>query len=183
MTISASDREQFTDAVAVANIPTLLMVLVQMSGDMYWLDPPYRPSRGNGLGDNDSGGLPEDIQAEVRTAALEAMIRWRTGEPIAIPDPSPHLLVQMLSTAMGEQVPPEYGSFTASQFGHRPLADEQISVPEGFHVLIIGAGISGICAAANLKAVGVPFTILEKNPTVGGVWLENRYPGAGVDTP
>ncbi len=183
MTISTNDREQFTDAVAVANIPTLLMVLVQMSGDMRWLDPPYRPSRGNGLGDNDSGGLPEDIQAEVRTAALAAMIRWRTGEPIAIPDPSPDLLVQMLSTAMGEPVPSEYGSFTASQFGHRPLADEQIPLPEGFHVLIIGAGISGICAAVNLKAAGVPFTILEKNSTVGGVWLENRYPGAGVDTP
>ena len=78
MTISTNDREQFTDAVAVANIPTLLMVLVQMTGDMRWLSPPYCPSRGNGLGDNDSGGLPEDIQTEVRTAALEAMIRWRS---------------------------------------------------------------------------------------------------------
>ena len=43
--------------------------------------------------------------------------------------------------------------------------------------------MSGICSGVNLKAAGVPFTILEKNSTVGGVWLENRYPGAGVDTP
>ena len=25
--------------------------------------------------------------------------------------------------------------------------------------------------------------MVERNPTVGGVWWENRYPGAGVDTP
>ena len=25
--------------------------------------------------------------------------------------------------------------------------------------------------------------MLERNPTVGGTWLENHYPGAGVDTP
>jgi len=31
--------------------------------------------------------------------------------------------------------------------------------------------------------MGIPFVILEKNPTAGGTWLENRYPGCAVDTP
>jgi 4-hydroxyacetophenone monooxygenase len=176
-------REQLSQAVMVANIPTLLMVLVQMTGEMHWLQPPYRPSRGAGLGDNDTGGLPENIQDEIRAAALAAILACRDGKPVAIPDPSPELLVEMLSTAMGEPVPAEYGNFTASQLGHRPVSDEKIPVPEGFHVLVVGAGVSGICAAVNLKAAGIPFTVVEKNATVGGVWLENRYPGAGVDTP
>ncbi len=30
---------------------------------------------------------------------------------------------------------------------------------------------------------GITFEVCERNATVGGVWLENRYPGAGVDTP
>ena len=180
---NSEERVQFTNAIADANIPTLLMVLVQMTGDTMWLQPPYRPSKGSGLGDNDSGGLPENIQQEIRSAALDAIMAWRGGRALAIPDPKPELLVEMLSAAMGEPVPPEYGAFTSSQLGLRPVSSEQMPVPDGFHVLIVGAGVSGICTAINLKAAGVPFTILEKNPTVGGVWLENRYPGAGVDTP
>ncbi len=181
--MNTADHQQFRDAVAVANIPTLLMVLVQLTGELRWLQPPYRPSRGNGLGDNDSGGFSDSIQDEIRTATLDAILAWRDGQPVAIPDPSPELLVDMLSCAMGEPVPPEYGTFTSSLLGHRPVSDEAIPVAEDFHVVIVGAGVSGICAAVNLKAAGIPFTILEKNATVGGVWYENRYPGAGVDTP
>lgn len=180
---TAQTRADFAAAVAIANIPTLLMVLAQMTGDPRWLKPPYRPSRSIGLGDNDSGGLPEEIQREVRDAALEAILAWRAGKPLAIANPDPEQLVDMLSVAMGEEVPPEYGAFTAELFGHRPLRQDPIPVPEDFRVLVIGAGVSGLCAAAYLKAAGVPFTVLEKNATVGGVWLENHYPGAGVDTP
>ena len=183
MTISTHDRELFAQAVAVANVPTLLMVILQMTGDTRWLKVPYRPSRGNGLGDNDTGGLPEEIQREIRGAALQAIVAWREGQPLAIPQPSHALLVEMLSWAMGEPVPPEYGEFTAAHLSRHRLTDQNISFPDGFQVLIVGAGVSGICAAVNLKAAGVPFSIIEKNDTVGGVWLENRYPGAGVDTP
>jgi 4-hydroxyacetophenone monooxygenase len=48
---------------------------------------------------------------------------------------------------------------------------------------VVGAGMSGLCAAAKLKDAGVPFTVLEKNDAVGGTWYENTYPDCGVDTP
>ena len=80
-TVSAEDRRLLADAVAVANIPTLLMVLVQMTGDLAWLEPRYHPSRGQGLDDNDSGGLPEDVQQEIRDAALTAILDCRAGKP------------------------------------------------------------------------------------------------------
>ena len=172
------------DAIAIANIPTLLMVLVQLTGDDRWIRDPYRPSRAGGMGDNDTGGLSPALQAEIRAAALAAIESWHDGTPVAIPEPGPELLVEMLSWAMGEAAPPEYGRMTGAQLG-LPQAQPTtpLRVPDGFHVLIIGAGVSGMCAAVSLQRAGVPFTILEKHTTVGGVWWENRYPGAGVDTP
>jgi len=177
-------------AVAVANIPTLLMVLVQLTGEQRWLDDPYRPSRARGMGDNDTGGLPADVQQKIRDAALEAITAWQDGRPVAIPEPSPEMLVRMLSWAMGEDVPDEYGTFIAAQLRVQGIDDDPIRadevpthVPAGFEVLVIGAGASGLCAAYNLQRAGIPFRIVEKNATVGGTWWENRYPGAGVDTP
>ena len=52
-----------------------------------------------------------------------------------------------------------------------------------FSVVVIGAGIGGLNAAVHLKRAKIPFTVLEKNPGIGGTWWENRYPGARVDSP
>jgi cation diffusion facilitator CzcD-associated flavoprotein CzcO len=51
-------------------------------------------------------------------------------------------------------------------------------------VLILGAGMSGLCMAVQLKRAGIDdFVILEKQPGLGGTWWDNRYPGAHVDVP
>lgn len=50
-------------------------------------------------------------------------------------------------------------------------------------MLVIGAGISGVCIAVALRRLGVSFSIVERHDAVGGTWLANDYPGAGVDTP
>lgn len=51
-------------------------------------------------------------------------------------------------------------------------------------VVIVGAGISGLCIAIKLKQAGIgSFTILEKSDDVGGTWLDNSYPGCGCDVP
>ena len=45
---------------------------------------------------------------------------------------------------------------------------------------IVGAGISGICAAYKMKKAGYhDFKIIEKANRVGGTWRENTYPGCG----
>lgn len=54
---------------------------------------------------------------------------------------------------------------------------------EAFRVVVIGAGMGGLNAAVQLKRAGVPCVVFEKNSGVGGTWLENRYPGARVDSP
>ena len=183
----AADAARFRDAVAQANIPTLLPVLVQLTGEDRWLADRYRPERNRGLGDNPTGGLPEDVRREIREAALEAILAWSEGRPPALPDPPEELLARMLSFSMGEPVPPEYGPMIAEELrlAVDPEAgrEARLDVPDGFRVLVVGAGMSGIATAIKLEESGIPYTVLERNATVGGTWFENRYPGCGVDTP
>ena len=176
--------DRFKAAVAIANIPALLMVLVHMTGDTKWLKAPYRPSRPKGMGDNDSGGLPDAIQTEIRAAALEAIVAWKGGTPLALPEPDEALALEMLSAAVGEDIPPDYYGIIDVEL-REPWAPPRKpeKVKADFEVIIIGAGVSGLCLAYHLKRAGIPFRILEKNHSVGGTWKDNRYPGAGVDTP
>ncbi|MFW7379295.1 MAG: flavin-containing monooxygenase [Oligoflexus sp.] len=52
------------------------------------------------------------------------------------------------------------------------------------HVVIIGAGFSGLAIAIRLKKAGIDdFTILEQSHEVGGTWRDNHYPGAACDIP
>ena len=51
-------------------------------------------------------------------------------------------------------------------------------------MVILGAGMSGLCTAIQLKKAGIhDFVILEQSPGLGGTWWDNRYPGAHVDVP
>lgn len=75
------------------------------------------------------------------------------------------------STQASTQTRPSYGRHPLHDSRQRPL-----------HILIVGAGPSGLAMAIDLlKMENVTFQILEKNHDVGGTWLENRYPGAACD--
>lgn len=51
-------------------------------------------------------------------------------------------------------------------------------------IAIIGGGFGGIGLGVLLKKANIhSFEIFEKAPNIGGVWWDNRYPGAEVDTP
>lgn len=51
-------------------------------------------------------------------------------------------------------------------------------------VVVIGAGVSGICAAIKLIEAGVEdVVIVEKAETFGGTWRANTYPGCACDVP
>ena len=106
-------------------------------------------------------------------------------------EPPPGLLPRMLAAGVGGPVPDEYIPMILEEmmlddidpktvhWRTRP-DDETLAA---FRVVIIGAGVSGLGMAIKLREAGIPFVIYEKNKTVGGTWLENSYPGCGVDTP
>ncbi len=187
------DEATLTRVLESANIPTLLMCLVHLTGDVRWLDSPYRPTRSRGVDVNDSGGLADADQAQVRKEAVAAILKWIEGNPIEITEPSEELLGRMLDTSNGEEVTLEYRAMAAMEFqsvdplsslgvapttsGASPASSETMSA------IVIGAGISGLLASLRLKTAGIPHIVVEKAGEVGGTWRDNIYPGAGVDTP
>jgi 4-hydroxyacetophenone monooxygenase len=187
MSSTTADEAALRAAIAHGNIPILLMVLVQLTGDLRWLDEPYTPSRTVGMDDNDDGGLTPELQSEVREAAVDAIVQWTRDGEIGLEVPDENLLLRLLSVCMGEPVEGLSGARIAAALSTvlRPEANavEAVDVPDGFQVAIVGAGFSGLCMAARLTQAGVPYVIIEKQSDVGGVWWSNTYPGAGVDTP
>lgn len=177
-------QEALRAAMPQANIPSLLLVLRHLTGDKRWTEEPYRPKKGLPLDDNDTAGLSPELQAEVRDEALRAVIAYREGKlkPVT---PTPTEVAEMLSTAMVEEIPAEYGPLLSEEmcFISRDVPIPPDTIPEGFKVLIVGAGLSGIGLGIYLAATGIDFTIIEKDDDLGGTWLENVYPGCGVDTP
>lgn len=76
----------------------------------------------------------------------------------------------------------EFGVETHSRVPETFRAWKKCDAPT-FSVVIIGAGLSGICAAIAMKTAGIPYIVVEKNSGVGGTWFQNTYPGIRVDTP
>ena len=168
--------------IDAANIPALLMCLVQLTGDPAWLTGPFVPRRGRGLDDNDTGGLDDGLQRTIRDAAYKAVLAWSTGTPLALPRPSNAELAAMLGIAMCEPVPVDYGDVVAFSMQFDPPTPPARSARK-LTAIVIGGGISGICAGIEVQRAGIDYTIFEKNADFGGTWWENRYPGCGVDTP
>ena len=180
---TSSDTAWLAAAIAAANVPTLACVLVQLTGDRRWIEGRYVPTRTRGLEDNDDGGLPLEVQQEIKDAALAALTAWLAGRPVAMPNPDDALLIEMMSVTLGETIPPEYAGIIREDLGLSPQPAGLAPPPPGFTALIIGAGISGLCAAVQLAAAGVAYMIVERRENLGGVWFDNRYPGAACDVP
>ncbi len=58
------------------------------------------------------------------------------------------------------------------------------TVEREFDTLVLGAGMSGLCAALQLQREGRrDYVMVEQSEGIGGTWWDNRYPGAQVDVP
>jgi 4-hydroxyacetophenone monooxygenase len=174
--------------IAEADVPVLMLVLVHLTAERRWLEPPFRPKRDTYFFADASGGLPAELQAQVRAAAVDALFAWHEGSLTPPGEPSDELYLEMMRVCVAEPVPPEYLTMMLEEMGLRGRDRPWKTTPAGhrladFRVLIVGAGMSGICAAVKLRQAGIPFTVVEKNPRVGGTWYENVYPEVGCDVP
>jgi cyclohexanone monooxygenase len=59
----------------------------------------------------------------------------------------------------------------------------QIGETNEFDAVVVGAGISGLCALWELRNLGLRVRVFEKAADVGGTWWWNCYPGAQIDSP
>ena len=185
--------EKLRAVIEIANIPTLLLVLAHLTGDRSWLEEPLPapaatiraerqrrrwPARGTAAGDPRRG-----VRAACGTGATgvrSSPRRQRTTRSwTCCRRRSATRCHPSTATALAEE---GARSGTATRTGR---ATGRHGRRRTFRVVVIGAGFSGVCAgASSSRALGIPFTMIEKNnDRVGGTWLENTYPGAGVDTP
>ncbi len=181
--MTALDPDDLRAALDDADLRVLLMVLHQLTGDRSWLEAPYRPSRDVRLVADPGAGFPPEIQERIRRAAVDIIAAG--GRPL-ITEPSADELVELMSVCLGEDVDPAYGPMMLEDMGIAPDRAEWRGAPPdlgGENVVVIGAGVAGIGLARACRRLGLPCTVIERNDGVGGTWLENRYPGAGVDTP
>lgn len=180
--INASD-EEIERALQHAHLPSLINVLVHLTGDATLLDKTIKPEPMT------IGGrlptYPEEIETSIRRLALKTLIHGRDhgfeDHPLET-----SLLLKMINFIAGVELTDEYIPYALDELNIAPKPKEQplsSSVAGNFHVAIIGGGMSGLLAGIRMQELGVDYTIFEKNADVGGTWYENRYPGCRVDSP
>jgi 4-hydroxyacetophenone monooxygenase len=176
-------------ALAEAHLPALLMAVVHLTGDASLLTPEHRAAY-DPFVDANLGVYPEEVQADIRARAKSAIEAHLAGAAIA-PEPSRATIRKMMDCVAGADIPEHYFEFLSEEIGMGGLDTKTVrwegaplkAAASKMHVLVIGAGMSGLLMGFRLSQAGVPFTIVEKNADVGGTWLENTYPGCRVDNP
>ncbi|MFZ4518295.1 MAG: flavin-containing monooxygenase [Microthrixaceae bacterium] len=181
------DDAAIAAALEDVSVPALLMSLVHLTGSADVLDELPRPA---GIYLNEVQGFmsPED-QATVRARAVELIAAWRDAGCVVPPPPDAATVHRMMQVMVAEEVPAEYVPLLMEELeldgadarrAHGGPSIDPVRAAD-LHVVVVGAGMSGVLAAIRLAEDGIPFTVVEKNPGVGGTWWENRYPGCRVD--
>ncbi|KAA8880480.1 NAD(P)/FAD-dependent oxidoreductase [Nocardia colli] len=61
---------------------------------------------------------------------------------------------------------------------------ESMEFTPQYEVVVIGAGLGGICAGVKLQEIGIDnFLIVDRIAGLGGTWYSHSYPDAGCDIP
>lgn len=168
------------------SVPALLCSLVHMTGDPSWIRGDARPQIA--MLNDYQGGMPAEMQAEVRQRALPAVAAYRDAGCAPTPI-TPELAAEMMAFLgcgpLADDVVPMFLDdlhLDGTDSGAITWGDEiPADVKADSHVVVVGCGESGLLAGIRLAQAGIPFTIVEKNAGPGGTWWDNRYPGARVD--
>jgi 4-hydroxyacetophenone monooxygenase len=180
--------EQIRAALADAELPPLLPALAYLTGDLSLLRDDLRPDPL--MVGMPQGGLSEEQQATIRELAFAVLVGYRDGGCVPAPAPSDADLQRILEHTVGGAEMGAYLPLLEEELAYRGEDRrapgwrlDELAPGRDLHVVIIGAGMSGILAGHRLAQAGVRYTILDKNDDVGGTWHESVYPGCRVDNP
>ena len=181
-TATVDRHDVLVERLSDADPSALVMVLVQLTGDMALLDH-YGPMLSK------PGAFEHSIPAGDMQALLSRLADVLLDPRHVEPEITPDQLHRMMNVFCGEEVSARYLPMLFEDLGFKPTPEHfQNASPrararaEKFNVLVIGAGASGINAGIKLNEAGIPYEIIERNEDVGGVWHENTYPDCGVDS-
>lgn len=184
--LSAASDEEIRAALEDVSVPALVAATVYTTGDTRLLRGPLRPRT---FVPNDfQGGLGADDLAALRADCLSALAAYRDSGCPAPPPPRRETLLETMAWIACEDVPDDYADMFIEEMDIEGADPRRIPMTSrarpgdgSHHVLVVGAGQSGILAGVRLKQAGIPFTIVDRNPGPGGTWRENTYPGCRVD--
>ncbi len=89
-----------------------------------------------------------------------------------------------MPTSASASFEPLFASDHNPQAGNDKPAPQAKPLPAAARIAILGAGMSGLCMAIQLRKLGVSdFVIIEKAQSVGGTWRDNTYPNIACDVP
>ncbi len=172
-------------AVAEADPNALRIALYQATGNP---ELQAMPLQVNGMG----AALRQQLvvspehQERVKQLAVEFLLDGAADHERTVPTTAE--VDRLLELAHGAPLAPESRRMRRDlvSFGAFPLGVSWTTtrppLPDGFHIVIVGAGFSGIAMAVQLQLLALPYTILERRNEIGGVWSVNTYPDARVDT-
>ena len=182
------DDHAIAAALKEAHIPSLMAAMVHITGDAAPVRGDIRPV--SQMFGDPQGGISETDQAAVRDRALEVLTAYRDAGCPPLAPIAPEVVKEMVDFIVGSTLDARYGDFLMSELKlfdedpyRVPFDDVPVDARADFHVLVVGAGMSGILAAIKLRQAGIAYTVVDKNANVGGTWFENRYPGCRVDSP
>ena len=97
--LTRPDPAALRAAIIDADLRVLAMCLVHLTGELRWLEPPYRPMRDVRLVADREAGYSPEVQAEIRETMIALLSRGMGTPPIG--DPGEELLLRMMSVCLG----------------------------------------------------------------------------------
>jgi 4-hydroxyacetophenone monooxygenase len=168
------DRDFIRRAIDLADLNAVRLALYQNTGDQALAALP----------------LSQKMSEEQREALKEQAVDWLldNASTARLPEPDEPKLRELMCLATGEDLGDlefearrEQTAFKDYPFLTR-WEGEPPAIPDGFNVVIVGSGFSGVVMAVQCQLLGIPYTVIEKGEEPGGTWNINRYPDVRVDT-
>jgi len=191
------DPAWIEQALTGLNLPSLIMTVVHMTGDLTLLQSLHPPRVVDVVEASAStealypGGYTTEEAEQVFAAASKAIQAYRDAGCV-LPSLDGAMEDALYRFMLGgDEQYQRYLEFMREEIAldgvdRRGLVLDDAALQEraaAFPVVVIGGGLGGVLAGIRIKEAGIPFTIIEKNPGIGGTWYENRYPGCRVDVP
>lgn len=186
---SETDRDQRRDNIieclSEAHLSSLLAALAYRTGDLSLLQSRFEPRRGTNIfRPEPPGGVEPEVRVDVISRIADILV-----DLDAIPEP-PHsderlrsILEFLTGPLESDYLPLLKHELALPEDGGKPSWTLGDVAPErDFSVVVVGAGMSGLAAAHRLQQAGVSVTVFERRADLGGVWYDNDYPGARLDT-
>ena len=187
--LAEASEAMLAAALAEAELPSLLAALAYLTGDDSLVEADVTPPpQDAAVVLAPQGGMTPEQQELARGRALAALIRFRDGGAVPVEHPDADAVLRRLLTFVTGSRDERYLPMLAFELGVPADGDApdwrapELARGRTVRAAVIGAGMSGLAMAHRLVQAGIDVVVFERNDDVGGVWLENHYPGCRLDT-